>query len=416
MTQQINTISSWVWASYQSLLDKANFMLKDVQPGSLDSSLVGFLSQSSKMNPHLETKLDVEAINRDRKALAAIGGNIFLNNIQLQPTDIALYRTAVERLLEQKIDDSDSWLESPRLVLGITLGLRQTNLTESALHLRQNLTKEIEVLFQRPVESFRDNFLYALAFNTLSGEQVNRHIGKLARNVLATQQDQLSGRDSVAIIWAFRMFSKFLPITVEKELDLYVQRLIDDLPNLNVASFDAVDWAMTREVLISILARVKRSVTSRDIDMVNAVVESFQDSVLTMTNRRKGKVSIPIDDEYDVQDLMYIALKPFFTDLEREEPTPKEGGTSKRIDLVSHTSQLVIELKIVRDNKHAHEVFDELKIDIQSYHTHPACKDLYIFIYDPDNRIMSARQRESEFSGPREIRPGKSINVILKIR
>ena len=31
---------------------------------------------------------------------------------------------------------------------------------------------------------------------------------------------------------------------------------------------------------------------------------------------------------------------------------------------------------------------DELKIDIESYHEHPACRDLFIYIYDPNNYIV----------------------------
>ena len=120
-------------------------------------------------------------------------------------------------------------------------------------------------------------------------------------------------------------------------------------------------------------------------------------------------------DEYDVQDLMYVALKPQLPDLVKEEPTSRDAGRSKHIDLVSSAAPLCVEEEMAHSMGQARDLGDELRIDIESFYVHAACDTLAIFIWDPQQFIQDARKFELDISGPRVIK-GRSVRVEARVR
>ncbi len=121
------------------------------------------------------------------------------------------------------------------------------------------------------------------------------------------------------------------------------------------------------------------------IDIVTQVLQNFSNSVLKITrDRRKGHAVFELKDEYDVQDLIYTMLKPLFTDLVEEDPSPKVGGRGSRIDIVIPTRKVVIETKMIKEtDDNENQYIDDLKKDIESYHKHPDLEYLICFVYDP---------------------------------
>lgn len=120
-----------------------------------------------------------------------------------------------------------------------------------------------------------------------------------------------------------------------------------------------------------------------------------------ISNRKNGRDSFKIENEYDVQDLLFLNLKSVFNDSKLEEWTIKHGNKSKRIDIVIPQVDIVIEVKCIRDKKHGNDISDELKIDIESYHVHPNCKTLICFIYDPKGHISDPYSITTDLAGKR---------------
>ncbi len=150
--------------------------------------------------------------------------------------------------------------------------------------------------------------------------------------------------------------------------------------------------------------------------MTLRTLDAFAEVARRLRNRRKGHVSLEVAHEYDVQDLLYVALKPHIPDLSDEEWTPKDAGGAKKIDFLSRAARLGIEAKKTRDAEHANKaVPDELKIDIESYHRIEECDNLVMFIYDPDHYTVDPRTLEAHLSGPRVIK-GHRVEVIARIR
>ena len=145
------------------------------------------------------------------------------------------------------------------------------------------------------------------------------------------------------------------------------------------------------------------------------ILNNFLTATRAITDRKYGRPPFIIENEYDVQDLLFTIVRSIFEDAKREEWTPQKAGSSKRIDLVISSIQTVIEVKFVRDNAHARKVADELKIDFESYHERGECSQLVAFVIDPDRRISDPEQFSLDLSGLRQKRD-HSFNVSVLVR
>lgn len=154
------------------------------------------------------------------------------------------------------------------------------------------------------------------------------------------------------------------------------------------------------------------SQANRD-ELVISALKSIAVSARRLASRSHGRAPLLVENEYDVQDLAETALRSVFVDLVREEWTPKRAGSAKRIDLVIPSIGAVIECKYVRDNSHAREVADELRIDIECYHDYPGCRQLYAFIFDPSKRIQDPEAFTRDLDGLRRKRDHEFTVAVL---
>jgi hypothetical protein len=102
---------------------------------------------------------------------------------------------------------------------------------------------------------------------------------------------------------------------------------------------------------------------------------------------RKGKTKYLIEDEYDVQNLVYALLKIDFDDVRKEDPSPICAGSSSRVDLVLKQEKVLIEIKKTSSNVTEKELGSQLIEDITRYKEYPKANTLICFIYDPEHWI-----------------------------
>lgn len=133
-----------------------------------------------------------------------------------------------------------------------------------------------------------------------------------------------------------------------------------------------------------------------------------------LSNRKHNRPPYQVENEYDVQDLLYACLRPAFSDLKVEEWTPKLARKSSRIDLAVPALGLLVEVKMIRDRDHGRSVVDELKIDFESYHSYINCRRLLCVIYDPSHHIQDPEQVSRELSGLRT-KDSHTFNVEVRI-
>lgn len=129
--------------------------------------------------------------------------------------------------------------------------------------------------------------------------------------------------------------------------------------------------------------------TVDNLDIIENLSAKFHKFILQLSQRYADRKSIIINDEYDVQDVFHSLLVLHFDDIRPEEWTPSYAGKSSRMDFLLKAEDIIIEIKKTRKDHNAGKIGDELSIDIMHYKSHPNCKKLVCFVYDPDMKIKN---------------------------
>lgn len=187
----------------------------------------------------------------------------------------------------------------------------------------------------------------------------------------------------------------FIAELLKKDLDFIDLILLEDIQHIFITN------SITKINYINLNAKA----------IVRQVLLNFRNAVKKITrDRRKDHQVFQIHDEYDVQDLLYVMLKPLFPKLTIEEPTPKVGAKYNKIDLIIREEGLMIEVKMIKVSDDDEKPFvEQLKNDIQSYYRYPFLKDLLVYVYDPQSKTKDV-QNFYELNGIQEIQ-GIRFNV-----
>jgi hypothetical protein len=114
--------------------------------------------------------------------------------------------------------------------------------------------------------------------------------------------------------------------------------------------------------------------------------------------RRDYRPTLEVEDEYDVQDLLYALLRLEFDEVGTEDWSPpyEEGAT--RTSYLLHKDRIVIVAKKTKTGVTAKELPEQVKVDSSHYSGRADCRTLVCFIYDPEGRIGSPRGLESDLT------------------
>lgn len=123
------------------------------------------------------------------------------------------------------------------------------------------------------------------------------------------------------------------------------------------------------------------------IAILKLIFKRFHRVGRQLQSRYNQRPTLEINDEYDVQDLLHALLRLYFDDVRAEEWTPSYSGKSARMDFLLKKEGIVIEVKKTRQGLTDRELGDQLIIDVDRYQSHPDCRSLICFVYDPEGRI-----------------------------
>jgi hypothetical protein len=141
------------------------------------------------------------------------------------------------------------------------------------------------------------------------------------------------------------------------------------------------------------------------------IFKRFHQLARQIRKRHDNRPTLEVEDEYDVQDFLHVLLKLYFDDIRPEEWTPSYAGSSSRMDFLLKKERTVIETKKTRKGLADREVGEQLIIDIQKYRTHPDCKSLICFVYDPEGKIANPKALEDDLSKDEN---GFKVKVIVE--
>lgn len=149
------------------------------------------------------------------------------------------------------------------------------------------------------------------------------------------------------------------------------------------------------------------------IRLVTEICMRFPFCARQLKNRPRNRAPLTLKDEYDVQYLLFALLCLHFDDVRPEEWTPSYAGNASRVDFLLKDQQLVIEAKMTRKGLDQKTVANQLIIDAKRYRTHPDCKHLLCFVYDPSNMITNPAALEKDVA---EDGVDLSVSVIVAPR
>lgn len=198
---------------------------------------------------------------------------------------------------------------------------------------------------------------------------------------------------------------------------MFLNRMCDEAKiyasQLTIQGIDVIDLLLIEDLWQRLIAQSLsakyQNLTAKEI--VKQVLVQFGNAVKKVTrDRRKGHELFEINDEYDVQDLLYVMLKPLFPKLVVEDPVPKVGATYTKIDIGVREEGLIVEVKMIkRTDSDERKFIGQLKDDIESYYIYPYLKELLIYVYDPENKTSDVQNFHS-LNGARENK-GVRFNV-----
>lgn len=393
-----------------------------VAEGELDGFIAAhFLSRFGSEDLHARLADALRVLQEDfqvtRQNVARLG--IAVERGWVAPTASMLdaFASGYEQLERQRPEQAVDFRASLKLLYGVALAAAAAPVRGVRPDLAARVARHVHN-FREKTSRIRDLVLATAVLAELEPSGRDELARDLAHRLLAADERQLDQGDALAVAWAFRRNCFGSPVataTSSAELRALGERLLPRALRGGVA--DVFD-ALLGDAVLGAVARDLATgfVLPRDaLEVVLRTFDAFPELARRLRERKHGRPAVRVENEYDVQDLVYVALKAHLPDLTDEEWTPKHAGGAKRIDVVSVTARVCIEAKMPPDAKHAREVADELRIDIESYHVHPACDTLALLVYDPNAYIADARRVEEELSGPRDIK-GRRVEVIVRIR
>jgi hypothetical protein len=141
-----------------------------------------------------------------------------------------------------------------------------------------------------------------------------------------------------------------------------------------------------------------KSLGGKDPDFVVVLAERLHTVVRQLRERREGRPTLDVSDEYDVQDLLHALLTLHFDDIRKEEWAPSYAGGGSRMDFLLPEIEAVVEAKMTRSNLTTRQLGEQLIVDIAKYKTHPTCRTLFCVVYDPTGRLANPRGVESDLN------------------
>lgn len=284
-------------------------------------------------------------------------------------------RLARLALRDQRPGDKIGFMFDPALLVGVTAAVTKSPepRPEQTAWLRRLLEEE-------PVQSpptFLD-LVRAYCRHQVTGSRVS-----------LPRLDRLDGVGELGLV---------LWVVAGGTADLSDRR--DNLPDLTrrflqALLFTDVDMlsiphAATALAAIDHVATTSASRLSLGSEGVTAVLRAFPSCMERWRWDPDGKDPIRwrIDAEREVQDILWIMLRPLYPDLVYEDPLPKIGHSSYRIDLGVPSLSLIVEVKFARTVADLKKFEKEVMEDSVAYPWKTdRYRELIVFIYDDSTSV-----------------------------
>jgi hypothetical protein len=146
------------------------------------------------------------------------------------------------------------------------------------------------------------------------------------------------------------------------------------------------------------------------LEILRRICCRFHLVVRQLRLRRDDRSTLEVEDEYDVQDLLYALLRLEFEDIETEDWHPRYAAGASRTDYLLQNGHIVIIAKKTRTGLTVRDLIDQIKIDFAHYSWRADCRTVLCFVYDPEGRVGNPRRLESDLA---TVRDTQALEVVI---
>jgi hypothetical protein len=152
-------------------------------------------------------------------------------------------------------------------------------------------------------------------------------------------------------------------------------------------------------------------------ESIVAALLQFQECVRYLNTRRSSGAVLNLESEADVQDAVYLMLRPWVHDLIPENPGERVANRYTIKDFASRLARAVIEVKYIRDTEHGKTISREMHDDIETYRHHSYCDTLVFFVYDPNSLIPDQERLREQIEEERFYKQsGRTLRCVLVVK
>ena len=190
----------------------------------------------------------------------------------------------------------------------------------------------------------------------------------------------------------FLHFQNCIPIQEQSQKDNYAISFLDEFKSAYRSDYSPIEMGL----IVYVFDRLNQESAlvppnNWSLNDIVHFLETIPVGLRKWTWEESGKtkgsepVKWYVQNEYHVQNLLYVLLAPIFKDITDEVYTEPVGQKTPRIDLYLPSAQFLIEVKFRKDNKKSFQSFiGEIAEDVSLYRSDPKFinSKLIIFLWD----------------------------------
>ncbi|MEE9282563.1 MAG: hypothetical protein V3U49_00615 [Nitrososphaerales archaeon] len=376
---------------------------RDNTPGSLD----GLFSQhilGSENDFHWSVNVDKDWLGSNEETilqgnyiqLAQLGYSISTEKKDGE-SFIRLFSLGLERLNSRESFPGDglSFPFYPRMFLGLVLGVQRLDSKEK----EKQLNWLQDILSQRRAMSVIDP-LQKMMFNIVEAALLKNVI-----DISPYEVKQFQSYDEFSLLyWGVKSGSFRLTDTETIRLvrSRVIEGFLEHIPREHWVA--PIIYYSVRSCLLESLDPTVLSPSH-----ISRLLNNFESAMRRWPSSEKRKW--PINDEKDIQSILWLILRTAFDDVVDEEPTAKLGHGYSLVDFRIPSLKLLIEAKFLRARGDFKKIENEIKIDSINYMKGIDCKEMIAFIYDDS---ASVEEHETTIQGLRKIDGVRDVIIVSR--
>ncbi len=143
----------------------------------------------------------------------------------------------------------------------------------------------------------------------------------------------------------------------------------------------------------------KNPLDMRDpLESVRKICQRFHAVTRQLRLRKDYRATLEVEDDYDLQDLFCALLRVEFDEVGIEEWLPPYTEGAPRSAFLLCGGRIAVVVKKTRPGLTTKELVEQVTADSGHYGSRDKCTTLFCFIYDPEGRIGSPKQLETDLT------------------